>query len=389
MKTLEQFIVDTGNRKTSAQVKLDLLVYGAVDNSELFLKYANIFKEEHYAYDNGNWGIDKNRLTPTEVILPGGIVSKLHIRPDSPLRLEDDNGTLLIFNKNKIVSEFRFLPRPNFWEHTTSLGTPTKRLAQMYGLNCLNFNIYSGCDFQAQKVGCKFCSVHETVQRDDAVKIKKTADELAEICALASTCDKLDYIIITGGSYLDSDKEFDAHITTIKAIKDLLPWNGRIKGNVSMMPPKSENKLKELYDNGVDNPSFNMEVWPQSSFGKICPGKQQYVGFDKIINSLKTLVGYYGPGLVWSNFVAGIVPLEDIKDGFTFMAQNGIIPGANIYHAEVGSILGKTVGRIDKNYILDLYTFAADLYQKYNYKPFFNASILRNSVANECYEGLL
>jgi hypothetical protein len=71
------------------------------------------------------------------------------------------------------------------------------------------------------------------------------------------------------------------------------------------------------------------------------------------------------------------------------MAENGIIPGANIYHAEVGSILGKTIGRIDKNYIHDLYTFAAELYQKYNYKPFFNASVLRNSVANECYEGLL
>jgi hypothetical protein len=173
MRTLEQFTADTGNRKLSAQAKLDLLVYGVVDNSELFLEYANIFKEEHYAYDNGNWGVDKNRLTPTELVLPGGIVSKLHIRPDSPLRLEDDNGTLLIFNENKVMSEFQFLPRPNFWEYSTSIGTPTKRLAQMYGLNCLNFNIYSGCEFQSQKVGCQFCSVHETVSRNESVKIKK------------------------------------------------------------------------------------------------------------------------------------------------------------------------------------------------------------------------
>jgi hypothetical protein len=227
------------------------------------------------------------------------------------------------------------------------------------------------------------------VQRDDPVKIKKNAVELADVCRLASEYDNLDYIIITGGSYLDGDKEFSAHIEVIKAIKRNLPWNERIKGNVSMMPPKSMEKLIELYNNGVDNPSFNMEAWPESAFEKICPGKAKYVGFYKILDSLKTLVVYYGAGLVWSNFVAGITPLEDLQAGFTFMAEQGVIPGANIYHAEVNSVLGASSGRLKKEYIAGLYSFAAELYQKYNYKPFFNASVLRNSLANEFYEGLL
>jgi hypothetical protein len=71
------------------------------------------------------------------------------------------------------------------------------------------------------------------------------------------------------------------------------------------------------------------------------------------------------------------------------MAENGIIPGANIYHAEVNSAIGTGIGRVKKEYITELYSFATDLYQKYNYKPFFNASVLRNSLANEFYEGLL
>jgi hypothetical protein len=82
-----EFIKRTDERKNSAQAKLKMLVYGVRDNPELFMKYSSEFKEEHYAYDNGNWGVDKNRLTPTELALPGGIVSKLHIRPDSPLSL--------------------------------------------------------------------------------------------------------------------------------------------------------------------------------------------------------------------------------------------------------------------------------------------------------------
>jgi hypothetical protein len=177
MKTLESFINNIGARKKSAQAKFDLLVYGVEDNSALFSRYVDTFKEEHYAYDNGNWGVDKNRLTPTEVVLPGGIVSKLHIRPESPLSLVEDNGILLICNGRKELSEFQFLPRPHFWNYTTSDGTPTKRLAQMYGLNCLNFNIFSGCEFHAQKHGCKFCSVQSTVQRYLSIFPLKSPDK--------------------------------------------------------------------------------------------------------------------------------------------------------------------------------------------------------------------
>jgi hypothetical protein len=56
MKLLESFINNKGARKKSAEVKFDLLVYGVCDNDALFSRYAHTFKEEHYAYDNGNWG---------------------------------------------------------------------------------------------------------------------------------------------------------------------------------------------------------------------------------------------------------------------------------------------------------------------------------------------
>ena len=92
---------------------------------------------------------------------------------------------------------------------------------------------------------------------------------------------------------------------------------------------------------------------------------------------------------MWSNFVAGIVPLKDLKDGFKFMAENGVVPGANIYHAEVGSSIGQKMGVIDEKYILSLYSYAAELYQKYGFSPYFDAGVLRNSLANEVFAGLL
>lgn len=389
-KIIEEFTQRKCERKNSAYAKLKLLIYGVRDNPQLFEKFQDFFKEEHYAYDNGNWNVDKNRFTPSEILLPGGIVSKLHIRPDSPLTLcIDDNNKLYVKINDEFLTEFTFIPKPNFWSYKTSLGTPTKKLAQLYGLNCMNINIFSGCEFHDVGKPCKFCSVKSAVKRDDPVEIIKTPNELAEVCQLATQYDDFDYIIITGGSHLNTDEEFDKHIDIIKAIKNKLPWNGRIKGNVAMMPPRTKGKLRELYDNGVENPSFNIEVWPKTNFEKICPGKEKYVGFDHVVESLLYLKEIYGKGQVWSNFVAGIVPIDDMKEGFKFMAENGIVPGANIYHAEVGSCIGKSLGRIDEDYVLELYKYVAELYYKYDYKPFFDAGVLRNSLANEVYEGLI
>ena len=384
---MKKFIDRIDERKNSAYVKLKLLVHGVQDAPEIFKMYEGFFEEEHYAYDNGNWGVDKNRQTPTGLLLPGGIVSKLHIRPESPLTLSAENNKLYVLYNNEKLSEFMFLPRPNFWNYKTSDGIKTKNLAQIYGLNCLNFNIFSGCEFYSKGLGCKFCSVGSTVKKIDPVKIIKTGNELAEVSELASKYDDFNYIIITGGSHINSDEEFEAYIDVLEKIRYKLPWNGLIKGNVAFMPPKDITKLKKLHDLGVENPSFNMEVWPKENFEKICPGKNKYVGFDHIIESLLYLEKIYGPGKVWSNFVAGIVPIEDMKAGFKFMAEHGIVPGANIYHAEVNSVLGKSLGTISEEYVLDLYKYAAKLYHEYGYKPFFDAGVLRNSLANEAYEG--
>lgn len=380
---------DATSRRNSAKVKLKLLMYGIRDNQSLFDSWTDSLKEEHYAYDNGNWGVDKKRIVPTEILLPGGIVSKLHIRQDSPLAIQSDGHDLFITQGTSQLTDCAFLPRPRFWDFTTRNGTPTKNLAQMYGLNALNFNIFSGCQFHDIGRPCAFCSVKQTVDKDNPVKIRKNIDDLEDVCELATAHDDIHYLIMTGGSYLDREYEVEHNLRILRRIGAKLPWGGRIVGNVSFLPSRDTTRLRDVYLLGVTNPSINIEAWPKQTFAKICPGKASHVGFDHIIKSLLYLVDQYGPGHVWSNFVAGIYPLADIKDGFRFMAERGIVPGANLYHAEVGSTLGRKPGVIEEKYILGLYHYAADLYAKHGFQPYFDAGVLRNSLANEAFEGLI
>ena len=73
----------------------------------------------------------------------------------------------------------------------------------------MNINIFSGCEFHDVGKPCNFCSVKSAVRRDDPVEIIKTPEELAEVCELATKYDDFNYIIITGGSHLNTDEEFD------------------------------------------------------------------------------------------------------------------------------------------------------------------------------------
>lgn len=386
---LKEFIGREDEKKQSALAKLKLLVYGVQDAPKIFSFYETSFKEEHYAYDNGNWGVNKNRLVPTEIILPGGIVSKLHIRPESPYMLVQDGDRMYVKDGKHFISEFKFLKRPKFWNYFTRNGTATKKIAQIYGLNALNINLFSGCEFQNVGKGCRFCAVNSTVQRNDPVDIIKRVSDIEDTCDLAAKNDDIKYILITGGSYLDRECELARNVEVIEAIRAKFNWGGILRGNISLLPPKDFRKLKVLHDCGVEHPSINMEAWPEENFKYICPGKYEYVGFKHMINSLLYLAEVYGSGEVWSNFVAGVVPAEDIKSGFRFMAKNGIVPGANLYHAEVESVIGKTKGTFDENFVLEIFRYVVELYYQYGYKPFFDKSVLRNSLTNEIYEGLL
>lgn len=378
----------TADRCRSARIKARLLSQGIQDDSELF-SIIGSFKEDNHAYDNGNWGVGRGRAVPSDIELPGGIVAKLHIRPTSRLRFARCGDTLVLRDGTKDLTECRLLPRPNFWNMPTGNGTPAHKLIQFYGASCLNLNIFSGCRFFDVDKACTFCSVQPTQILHRNVIVRKTPTELRDACDLAVRNDSVEWYLQTGGSYFDGDEEFSLHVAVLRQVQSVLPWRGRFRGNVALMPPRNLDRIKELYDLGVDHPSFNLEVWPRAAFEHFCPGKAQFVGFDHILRAMDHLVAIYGPGWGWCNFVAGLVPLEDQKQGFTAVAERGMIPGANVFHPDVGASLGTTMSSPSETYIIELYRHAAHLYHRYGYKPFFDARVLRNSLANEAYEGLL
>ncbi len=373
--------------RQSAAVKVKLLSkgVGAIEGCPGSLS----FKEENFAYDNGNWGVVPGQAIPSEVELPGGIVAKLHVRPGSPIRLVRNGEEWLVVEHRHELTPCRLLPRPRFWGLRTSRGIPAHRLVQLYGATCLNVNIFSGCEFFNVRRACLFCSVQPTQALYRAAVVRKRPEDVREACALVVRHDRVEWYLQTGGSHVDGDREFAHHVAVLRAVRQVLPWNGRVRGNVSLMPPRDLGRIEELYELGVDHPAFNLEAWPRAAFERFCPGKAAYVGFDHIVRAMDRVVALYGPGWGWCNFVAGLVSLRDMKEGFRFVAERGIVPGANVFHPDVGAAIGTTMRSPSEEYITELYLYAAELYHRHGYRPFFDQRVLRNSLANEAYLGLL
>lgn len=382
--------------KKSAQLKVKLLLNGIRISQNAFYGLGDKYKEYQYGYNDSNWINQKQKVViPSELVLPGNIVVAPHLRPNSPYKIIRENDQMYVIDEKKqeIISDIDYLPRPKLWDLSLSDGTKVKDYLNVYGANCLNLFIVANCDFWNKGMPCVFCSLQPTQSLHKEVVMYKPLEKIEEALSLAfNSGDNLRWMIITGGSLTDRKKEVDIYCDVLNIVKKYIPkeWNGKIRGNAALLPTNDIHDLERLYETGIEHPSFNMEVWGKELFGTFCKGKEQYGSFDGLMETYSKAVSIWGQGEVWCNFVGGISPINDLKDGFIHMADMGVVPGANIFHLDPkapGVALG--LREPTEEYILEMYSTLASIYKKYGYKPFFSESVLRNSLSNEMYNGWL
>lgn len=381
--------------RNSTELKLKLLVNGVRIDESAFSGLGSTYKEYQYGYNDSNWisSYQKRPIIPSELVLPGEIVVAPHLRPNSPYIIQRDSNTMYVINDNtgEVLSTINYLPRPKIWNLTLSDGSTIKQYLNVYGKNCLNLFIVANCDFWAEGNPCSFCSLQPTQDFHQEVVVRKQLDKIEEAITLAFENESnFDWMIVTGGSLVDRKKETKRYLDVLNIIRKHIPqhWNGKIKGNAALLPSNNEKELHELYETGIEHPSFNLEVWGKDNFKRYCPGKEAHVSFVSLIETYIKAVKIWGEGHVWCNFVGGICPIDDLKEGFRYMADMGVVPGANIFHLDPKSH-GAKLGLVEpsEDYILEMYSYLTSIYKEYGYKPFFSHSVLRNSLSNEMYNG--
>jgi hypothetical protein len=106
--------------------------------------------------------------------------------------------------------------------------------------------------------------------------------------------------------------------------------------NVSYYTVEGLKKLK--HEGHVDIYHPNFEIWDESLFKIICPGKERYIGRKNWIDRIIKSADIFGPENVIPNFVAGIEmakpfgfktvddAVKSTEEGLDFFMSHGIAP---------------------------------------------------------------
>ncbi|MBI4215348.1 MAG: radical SAM protein [Parcubacteria group bacterium] len=373
-----------------AIVKLCLLCEGVRIHREILKEVGNEFAEDRFRYHRATKIPKGVKYVPSEILLPEDIVCSVFLENKSPwLIKKDKNGKLALFYKNtRMVCSVAFTQRPKFYDIKLSNGKSCDQVAVMYGNYVLAIFVMGWCYFFEKGLGCKFCSLKTNWegkglgQQNLKFVSPQIAQEATQI-AVNSDGERIKYVLYSSGSFPDNDDGFRIQTEVVRAVKKETP---DIEHHFAIMPPNDLSLIKEMKKAGLNTIDFDMEIFDEKLFKKICPGKEKFYGHDKYLEALEYAVKVFGWGKGRCACVAGLEPLDSFLSGLHFLGKKGIPVDINIFHPDPGSELAN-MPRPNKEYILEVSKEQAKVYKKYNFSCLFSIGGRRGSLDTEIYKG--
>jgi hypothetical protein len=247
-----------------------------------------------------------------------------------------------------------FEPLPAWMRARTADATPMAQAGVSLHGDMAIVNVAPGCEYfvadkqDGRSMRCTFCAYGAPDARSKQLGQvmgevglpEATYRHLQETLAAALEEGTIRHIYLVGGSMTDWHQEGERYVELARRVQSVVGGRVPVTCGSGAIP---EDSLRVLHGEGlVDAVCFNLEVWPEALFAKVCPGKQRFVGFDRWLGALEQAVALWGWGRVYSAMVAG-VELEP-EHGYTWeqaaelalegaeaLCARGIIPIYSLY----------------------------------------------------------
>jgi biotin synthase-related radical SAM superfamily protein len=260
----------------------------------------------------------------------GGHRVRLEITADSPLKMVQQNGAVVILKDNRELVRGVIDPVVAHCPEQTYI------------------TISEQCRYD-----CKFCSVPKFQGKI------KTLDQVLEIVEKVKKSGNLKTIAFTSGVATTPENEIDRVVEYVQAVKK---YNVPI--GVAVYPTKdSSRRLKEA---GVMEVKYNVETMDREIFARVCTGRKGH-SLDFILTSLQDAVEVFGKNLVSSNIIIGLGETDEcVRKGVEYLAKMGVIAvlrpiTISLYRKEEISAIRPSAERL-----LKLTKMTRDIFKKYN-----------------------
>ena len=220
----------------------------------------------------------------------GGLRVRLEVMKDSPLKMVQKNGHVVIVRDQREIAE----------------GDIEEVVAHCPGQ--VYITISERCIYN-----CQFCSVPKSTGKI------KTKEEILAIVERAQKNGRLNVISLTSGIATSPDAEIDRVVEIVKA---LAPYGVPI--GVAVHP--AENSSQRLKDAGVTEVKYSVETMDPAIFDRMCRGKKGHT-LEFILESLREAVAVFGKNRVSSNIIIGLGETDEcVRRGVEYLAKMGVIP---------------------------------------------------------------
>ena len=219
----------------------------------------------------------------------GGHRVRLEINADSPLKMIDHNGDVVILKDNKELVRGKIDPVVAHCPEQTYI------------------TISEQCMYD-----CKFCSVPKFQGKI------KTLEEVLAIIERVKNDGKLTTIAFTSGVATTPEHEIDRVVEYVKAVKKY-----HVPIGVAVYPTKDSSQ--RLRDAGVTEVKYNVETMDKEIFERVCSGRKGH-SLDFILTSLRDAVMVFGKNRVSSNIIIGLGETDEcVRKGVEYLAKMGVI----------------------------------------------------------------
>jgi hypothetical protein len=332
-------MIDEGN---PAELKASLLSKGIHFDMDLFRRYDGQFYDNQFVYGRTSKGVMPEHRFPQVIQLGDGVISALLRRENSPWNLRIEDNIVRLYHQDRYVQDIGLPERPAYFGKRLSDGTPSESVIAVAGQDTPGFFLYPECFYFEEGEPCGFCSMKNT--RKTAGKHMAsdfTEEGVAEATKLFQNTRWRDIPIIsvTTGTPRTDQETRDYVLKMIKTMYDAL--DPKIPIHVLAHPPEDLGVVGEYRDAGVTSIAFNLEAFDREAFGKVCPGKQRFYGYDKWLDALEEAKDVFGEYKAFCGLVWGLEPTESSMAGNEYLLERGFGIASNIFHADANSVMAK------------------------------------------------
>lgn len=237
----------------------------------------------------------------------------------SPFSIDFQNGNFVLVYNTDFISkvEISFMPAQLINKKTIS-GVPYEDIINIAN-DRIRINPAPICIFKKMNIACKFCNLPIQNSLYDIGDIKEVIDYCLENVSFR-------HFLIGGGTYSvqggwDIIIEIASYIH-IKCNKDIY---------LMSIPPSTPEILDNLYDAGITEVAFNLEIFNRDCAKQLMPGKGsiEIENYFSVFNKATKIWGKKGN--VRSLLIYGFDTLDTFLAGIEKLCKNGVEPIISIF----------------------------------------------------------